>query len=337
MEKTKKNTIEVSVIVPCYNEENTIQLLLGAIHSQNYPVDSLEVIIADAYSEDRTREKIKEFTDLHPDIRVRIVDNKKRTIPAAINEAAAQSTGTYLIRLDAHSVPDSDYIAHSIEILSSGRAENVGGIWLIRPGTDSCIARAIARAASHPVGAGDAGYRVSRKAAYVDTVPFGAFRKETFEKVGKFDETMLANEDYEFNTRLRKAGGRIWLDPRIQSTYYARGNLRALGKQYWRYGFWKYRMLRRYPESLRWRQALPPIFVLGVMIFAAASFFFLFTRIILGIGLSLYALVLIIIGAIEAVREKDICMLNIALALIVMHFSWGSGFILSVLKGIRNN
>ena len=140
----------------------------------------------------------------------------------------------------------------------------MGGIWDIQPQGKGWQARAIAAAAAHPFAVGDAYYRFTRAAQEVDTLPFGAFRKSLIERIGAFDEDLLTNEDYEFNVRLRKSGGRIWLDPAIRSVYFARSNLLDLARQYWRYGFWKVRMLRRHPNTIRWRQSLPPLFVLSL-------------------------------------------------------------------------
>ena len=321
--------IEISIIVPCFNEEKTIPLLLHAILDQNFAPEKMEVIIADAMSTDNTRLKIQEFETRNPRLSIRIVDNIKRTIPAAINLAAYSAQGEYLLRLDAHSVPAGDYIQNSINLLRSGKAQNVGGIWEIKAGSDTCIAKAIARAAAHPFGAGDAGYRISAKSGFVDTVPFGAFKKADFVRLGGFDEDLLSNEDYEFNTRLRQNGGKVWLDTSIRSNYYARKNLTELGKQYWRYGFWKNRMLRKFPNSLRWRQAIPPLFVLTMIILGIASFFVPIARIIFGTGVGLYLLALFSSSIIESVIKKDGCYLMMAFAFATIHFCWGSGFLYS--------
>lgn len=331
MRTEKKQPIEVSVIVPCYNEAETIHLLLEALVDQSYPTKDLEVVISDAMSEDNTRDKIKKFTEKNPALKVTVVDNPKRTIPAAVNTAAHAARGKYLVRMDAHSVPDRNYITESVRLLKDDVAENVGGVWEIQAGENTCIARAIAASASHPLGAGDALYRIANKAAYVETVPYGAFSKETFEKAGRFDESLLANEDYEFNTRIRLSGGRIWLDPRIRCKYYARKNLRQLAKQYWRYGFWKLRMLKRYPKTLRWRQAIPPIFTFGIILFTLLSMFSQFARIILATGLGMYVSVLGLFSFREALRRKDVCYLLMLFAFMVMHFCWGSGFLYSIL------
>ncbi len=329
MRPITKESVETSIIIPCYNEERTIPLLLDAILAQDYPTNRLEVIIADAMSEDGTRKAIYRFASDHPNLKLRVVDNPKRTIPAGINAAARVAEGEYLLRLDAHSVPNVRYISTSISVLKDRIAENVGGIWQIQPAENTCIAKAIAAAAAHPLGAGDALYRISQKATYVDTVPFGAFSKQSFDKLGGFNEKLLSNEDYEFNTRLRLSGGRIWLDPRIRSRYYARRNLKELSKQYWRYGFWKFRMLKKYPQTLRWRQAIPPLFVLSFILLGFFSFFFEIARIILATGWIIYLAFLGFFSLVETIKRKNICYLLMTFALIVIHFSWGSGFLTS--------
>ena len=332
MVQKRNHEVEVSVIVPCYNEEKTIQLLLQAVIDQSFKTENIEVVIADAISTDKTRDRILEFSKNNPSLIIRIVDNLKRTIPTAVNLAANSAEGEYLVRLDAHSIPNKDYILNSVNLLKSGKAQNVGGVWEICPGEDTCVAKAIARAASHPLGAGDAGYRISTQAGFVDTVPFGAFKKEDFISLGGFDEELLSNEDYEFNTRLRQKGGKVWLDPAIRSKYYARKNLQELGKQYWRYGYWKNRMLRKYPQSLRWRQAIPPLFVLFIVLSGILSFFMPFARIILGTGVGFYLVTLILSSCIESVKKKDGCYMKMALAFATIHFSWGGGFLFSFIS-----
>ena len=101
---------EVSIIVPCFNEQQTIQLLLQSIYDQTYPIHQMEVIISDGLSTDQTRQKIEEFTQTHPLLTIRVVDNLKRTIPSALNRAIEKSSGVYIVRLDAHSIPAKNYV-----------------------------------------------------------------------------------------------------------------------------------------------------------------------------------------------------------------------------------
>jgi cellulose synthase/poly-beta-1,6-N-acetylglucosamine synthase-like glycosyltransferase len=333
MGKNKKELPTVSIIVPCYNEERTIALLLKAIYSQTYPLGRMEVVISDSMSTDATGENIQKFINEHSDIQIKVVDNPKRTIPAAINRAVAVAKGEFLVRLDAHSIPKKDYVKRSIKHLIEGKGENVGGVWEIQPGGKSWIAKSIAAAAAHPFGVGDALYRFTEKAGYVDTVPFGAFRKKTFEEVGRFDETLLANEDYEFNVRIRKNGGRIWLDPAIRCVYFARSDLKKLARQYWRYGYWKWRMLKRYPNTLRWRQVGPPLFVLGNILLIFLSFFIKPVGTIFGLELLLYFVVLSFASIPVVLKKKELLfMVGIPVAAAVMHFSWGAGFLFSVIN-----
>ena len=324
---------KVSVIIPCYNEQTTIRWLLEALRSQTFPRTELEVIISDGLSTDGTRAEIAAFQKDFPDLAVRVVDNTQRTIPSAVNRALEAARGEIVVRLDAHSKPYPDYIEKCVALLEAGAGDNVGGVWEIQPGASTWIAKAIAAAAAHPLAVGDALYRHARHAAEVDTVPFGSFKRGLVERVGYFDETLLTNEDYEFNVRVKKAGGRIWLDPSIRSIYFARSNLLELGRQYWRYGYWKWRMLRRNNlKTLRWRQALPPLFVLSLLGLGILSLFLPLARWLWMGELFLYFFILVSAGAFSALRQRRFPVLpGLVLAVPVMHLAWGAGFLWSML------
>jgi glycosyltransferase involved in cell wall biosynthesis len=322
----------VSIIVPCLNEEKRIRILLDAIFAQTYPCELLDVTIADGCSTDCTREHILAFQDEHPGLRLRIIDNPGGSIPAGLNRAIKASDGSIILRLDAHSAPYPDYVEKSVAALESGKGENVGGVWEIRPGSETWMARSIALAAAHPLGVGDALYRHAKEAASVDTVPFGSYRRALVDKVGEYDETLLVNEDYEFNVRIRKSGGKIWLDPTIRSFYFARSNFDTLAKQYFRYGFWKLKMLRRYPGTLRWRQALPPVFVASLVFGLILALFRPFLGWVVFYELLVYFGVFGLVGLRLALKRKEFFLiLGLPLAIAVMHIAWGSGFLWSIL------
>lgn len=321
----------VSIIVPCYNEQDTIRLLLEAVFGQTFPRQEMEVVIADGRSTDRTRQEIAAFQHAHPELRVSIVDNPRRIIPAGLNRAIAAATGEFIIRLDAHAVPSPNYVASCVEVLQAGLGENVGGEWEVQPIGKSWPARAISAAAVHPLGVGDARYRLGGFAQAVDTVPFGAFRRSLVERIGEFDETLLTNEDYEFNARIRKSGGRIWFDPAIRSVYFARRSFSDLATQYWRYGFWKARMLKRYPETFRWRQ-LAGVFVLSIPLLAILGIWFTWARWLLVVEVAVYYLALLFAGVQVAIKEREAAyIIGLPLAIATMHFAWGAAFIWSSL------
>ena len=317
----------VSLIVPCYNEEKTIRILLDAFLAQTYPLTQMEVVIADGLSSDGTRAEIARFQEEHPELAVKVIDNTAQIIPAALNAAIRASSGEFIIRMDAHSAPAPDYVERCVDALNAELGDNVGGVWDIRPSTEGWVAASIAAAAAHQLGVGDAAYRHATQAQIVDTVPFGAFRRELIEKIGFFDESLLANEDYEFNTRIRKSGGKIWLDPAIRTVYFARPTFGRLAKQYFNYGFWKWKILRRYPTTLRWRQFLPPVFVLSL-------FFWLILGLFLPISFFILALELLFYFGILFIAAIKVNKLGLPIAILTMHIAWGSGFLWSALHSL---
>jgi succinoglycan biosynthesis protein ExoA len=327
----------VSIIIPCYNEQTHIRNLLEAINAQNFPHNDIELIIADGMSTDGTRAEIADFANIHPDLHIKVVDNIKRHIPAGLNRALKETRGDIIIRLDAHSMPFPNYIEGCVADLEAGLGENIGGVWEIHPGSMTWIGQSIAFAAAHPLGVGDALYRQTETSAYVDTVPFGAFKRELLALVGLFDETLLTNEDYEFNARIRKSGGKIWLDSSIRSIYISRATLLDLSKQYFRYGYWKWRMLRRYPSTLRLRQALPPVFVISLVVLGIAGLFIPLLRILLAVEIIIYTLTLFSAGLQTAIKHKFLLLFfGIPLGIAIMHISWGAGFLWSMISGLFN-
>ena len=323
----------VSIVVPCYNEEATILQLLDAVLAQTYPQSQMEIIIADAFSQDQTRERINMFQRDHDGLSLRVVDNERRIIPTALNLAIKELRGEIIVRLDAHSQPNPEYVACCVQALEEGKGANVGGVWEICSGGKGWIAESIAVAAAYPLGVGDAMYRLNPKAGAVDTVPFGAFRRELIDQIGGFDETLLTNEDYEFNTRIRQSGGVVWLDPQIRSIYFARASLLELARQYGRYGFWKWRMLKRYTNTIRWRQALPPLFTASLIVLAVLSIWFSSARWFLSIEILLYLLVLVAASVQTEFRDhKPFLIVGLPLSILIMHLSWGCGFLFSIIS-----
>lgn len=326
------NAPVVSIIIPCYNEEATIRLLLEAIVLQTFPHEEIEVLISDGLSTDRTRQEITEFQTSHPGISIHILENVRRTIPSGLNIAIQAARGEYIIRLDAHSRPYPDYVERCINALREGKGDNVGGVWEIQPGGQNWISRSIAAAAAHPLGVGDAYYRVGGEARAVDTVPFGAYRRTLVERVGIYDESLLTNEDYELNVRIRKTGGTVWLDPGIRCVYFARPTLSDLARQYFRYGYWKGKMLRRYPGTIRWRQLLPPLFVFSLFFMGAVAVFTPLMFALLALVLAVYFLAMTLTGISTALKKDDLSLIiGFPLAVATMHLSWGSALLWSLI------
>lgn len=315
----------VSVIVPIYNEEHYLARCLDSILANDYPKDHLEILMIDGMSNDRSREIVQEYAQRFPFIR--LINNPKRIQSAALNIGIRESKGKIIIRMDAHTLYASDYIRRCVELLETTEAANVGGP-LHAVGT-GYIPNVIAIATTTPFGIGNAYFRYAREEMWVDTVFPGAWRKSTLEALGGFNEDWVVNEDYELNYRLRKAGGKILLSPEIKCWYYVRPSLKALARQYFRYGLWKVKTLVTYPDSLRWRQLAPPALVLAFLF----SLGIIPIKWMLGISVPALYLVANLIASIWTASRrgwKYLPLLPFVFATI--HLSWGTGFLAGLFK-----
>lgn len=248
----------VSVIVPVRNEEGFIGACLQALAQQDYPREGYEVIVLDGESSDGTAREAAEAAAMYgvPDM---FLTNRLRTTATGLNLGLSVARGDVIIRVDGHTQVDPHFISESVKALEESGADAVGGP--IRTKGRGRIATAIALAMSSPFGVGDAAFRYSDREQWTDSVPFAAYRRSVFERLGGFEPDILQGEDDEFNYRLRDAGGRILLTPRIRSVYYARSSYAALARQYWNYGLAKAQVLERHPRRLRWRHLVPSTLV----------------------------------------------------------------------------
>jgi GT2 family glycosyltransferase len=238
-----------------------------------------------------------------------------------------------VVRLDGHSVPDRDYIEHSVRALSAAGVGVAGGVWRVRAGAQTPTARAIALVVSHPLGSGGARYRhpdaPGPESMSVETVPFGAFPRALWERLGGFDESLSANQDFDFNYRARVAGFAVVLDRRIKATYVARPTLGALWRQYFRYGFWKFRMLRKDARALHWRQVLPMLVLPWILTSLVALIVWPSRVTALAAGLYPAALLL---GALH-LAARGAGPASALAALATVHLGWSAGFWRGVLGG----
>jgi glycosyltransferase involved in cell wall biosynthesis len=251
----------VSVIVPVRNEAGFIGRCFEALALQDYPRDRFEVIVLDGGSTDTTVPELHEVAREHG-LAFALLPNPRRTTASGFNLGLAAARGDVIIRVDGHTRVDPTFISASVAALQSSGADAVGGP--IRTRGEGRIGRAIALAMASPFGVGNAAFRYSDEAAWTDTVPFGAYRREVFERVGELAEDIDRGEDDEFNYRLRDHGLRIFRTPSIGSDYYARGSFTALARQYWGYGIAKAAVLGRHPRRLSPRHLVPSAFVLSL-------------------------------------------------------------------------
>ena len=331
----------VSVIVPCYNEERFIGQTLENLITQ-YPSQAYEIIVVDGMSDDSTRDVVEQFQNSHPESLIRLVLNPDRNIPKSLNLGIEHATGEVIARMDAHAFPSTGYIRRCVEVLSNGEAEVVGMPCLVQASGDTATARGIALAVSHPFGIGDARYRLTgdrdRQEA-VDTVAFACFSKSLWQMLGGYDETLLTNEDYDFNYRARLQGLRVILDRSEHCNYFARESVSKLSTQYRRYGKWKARMIRRHPRSIRIRHLVAPCFVVSIILLAAIGLWKTEAWFVLAAELVVY-LVLATVFAMQATskaRETTSVLFVLPLIFLVTHLSWGASFLLGLFSAHTRN
>ena len=316
---------KVSVVIPCRNEEQYIAKCIESVLANNYPSDLVDVFICDGMSTDTTREIVNRYSD---NKRVTLLDNLQITTPFALNLGIEKSQADIVIILGAHAEIESNYIKLCVETFSMNLEIGcVGGI-LDTISLDENSA-AIAQAMSSVFGVGNAHFRTGLKEGYVDTVAFGAYRREVFEKVGLFDSALTRNQDDEFNFRLIQGGFRIYLNPKIRAKYYVRSSFSKLYKQYMQYGYWKVYVNRKLKAVTTIRQLAPPLWVL----FLFSMPFAWLIHSILGIFhliLLLIYLTTSLLMSFRMSRSSKECAL-ICLAFYTLHFSYGTGYLHGIL------
>lgn len=315
-------TKKVSVVIPCRNEEDFIVRCLDSVINSDYPAQLVEILVCDGMSNDRTPAIIEEYSRKNSSIRYLI--NEKITTPYALNSGIKNATGDVIIILGAHAELSANYISECVSVLEKKSDVWCAGGLLNNVSTDE-LTNSVSLAMSAPFGVGNAHFRTGLKAGYVDTVAFGAYRKEVFEKIGLFDEELARNQDDEFNFRLLKNGGKIWLSTNTSATYYVRSSFSKLFQQYFQYGYWKVYVNKKHKSITTLRQLVPALFIIVlyalliiVILFPYRwEYLFLFSAIYAGTA-TLFALKL---------SENFKQFFTVLLSFFILHTSYGMGYI----------
>ena len=310
----------VSVVMPVRNESQHLRAAVAAVLDQDYSGD-LDVWIAVGPSDDATESIAEELT---ADPRVHWVPNPAGITPAGLNAAIRASSGDVIVRVDGHVELSPGYITRAVETLRRTGAVNVGGRQ-VAVGTTP-FESAVAAVMMSRVGSGGATYRMGGDEGPTDTVFLGVFDRAAGDAAGWFDESLIRNQDYEFNIRLREAGGTVWFDPALEVTYRPRGSLSAVARQYFDYGRFKAQVVRLHGGSLRLRQALPPVASVGLVL-----------SLLLGVRWRwLLSAPVVYVGVIAADVKGSLATRLRAMAIApTMHFSWSWGLLRGLLRSSK--
>jgi len=320
--------VEISVIMPVRNERQSVEAALDSVFSQI--VDAgFEVLTIDGRSEDGTRQILDARS--RKDHRLRVFDNPFRIAGSALNIGLAEAVGKFWVRVDSHSIMPDNYLQILVGHLRSGQSEAAGGI--VKGYGVSPFGRATAALQDTRFGMGNASHHYATETAYVDHLSHGMYRLDLSREIGGFDGGLLRNQDYEFDYRFGLAGGRILLDHTASFHREVRESPTRLARQFYDYGYWKYIVLRRHPQSLHLRWLAPPLLVAGLGIGAAFCWTAIGRRLLAALGVSYLA----VVGAGTTAAGRTLgarSLPHAALAMITMHVAWGSGFLRSAVTSV---
>lgn len=339
------SNIKVSIVVPVRNEAKYIDRCIKSIINQDFPKDYIEVIFVDGASEDKTVNIINEYMGKYSYIHV--LDNKDKFVQKALNIGMKFAHGEYIVRMDAHSLYAKDYVSKCVEFLESTEASNVGGPmnafsekennFLCENISDDYkksgdLQRVVAAAYHSKFALGGGRNHDSNYEGFTDTVYLGAFKKTDIEKLGYYDERLIRNEDDDLSFRMIENGMKIFITPKIKSVYYPRNKYSSLFKQYFEYGLWKVAVIKKHGHPARLSHIIPLMFVLFILIFGLGSFFYKFVRYIFFIVMAIYFL----LNFYFSVKNKRLLhfsdKLRLMLVHLLMHVSYGTGFLCGLFK-----
>ncbi|MDO5447806.1 MAG: glycosyltransferase [Prevotellaceae bacterium] len=333
----------VSIIAPIYNEQRYISDFLNSILEQDYPHELTEVLLVDGMSSDGTRDIIADFTAQHPHFH--LLDNDKRTVPYALNTGIKAAKGEVIVRIDAHCKYPKTYVSRLVKELFRLDADNVGGVWRTNPAKDTTGCHAIAIGSSHWFGVGNSAHKIGINTyKEVDTVPFGCYRRDVFDRIGLFDEELTRNQDDEFNARLINAGGKIFLVP-IAIDYTARDSMCKMCKMYYQYGLFKPLVNKKLGHPATLRQFFPLLFVIGLILgiimtaayIATGYLFFNVATIIFSLVMLLYFGLGATIGFKHAKRlGRPMLTIVMPITFLLIHISYGFGYLKGIWKVVFN-
>ena len=309
----------VALLIPVRNEVEYIDTLLAELAGQTYPRDRLMIAVIDGESTDDTRGRVAKWTER--DERIVLIENPERLMPAGLNIGIRSTRSDIVGVIGGHSSVDNDYVERAVAALERTGAWCVGS--RVNRIATTPVQRAIARAASSPVGVGDSKHNYATEPGWAETAYPGIWPRWVFERIGLFDPAMVYNEDNELSTRILAAGGRIWFEPSIEVRYVPRASLGGLFHQYRRYALGKAAVFRKHRGALRWRHIVPPAWVAWLPAGALIGFVLPVVWVVLAASIVAYIAV-VVAASLRGRVQGDSVILTVA-AFVAIHVGYGIG------------
>ena len=329
---------DIDILIPVLNEENSLKECLESVVSFEIPEKTgVHIYVIDGMSEDRSREIIEDFRKKFSNIT--LLENPNRIQSSALNIGIKQSKSKFILRLDAHSSYPRDYLLKCHETMLRTNSDNVGGIAITEPGSNSYSALVVQSLTTHWFGVGNSGFRIGISEGEVDTVPYGFFNSDIFKKLGLFDERLVRAQDYEFNARIKQNGGKIWLNPNISFSYKNQSSFfNFLKKQIFLEAPYNAYMWYLAPYTFNVRHSITCFFSLGVIGGITLSSFSSIIKIIFIFVMGLYLLLSIYSSFMQAIRYRKVMhIFSLPFAFLLFHFLHGLGVIYGLLMILIKN
>ena len=325
---SENNRPIISIVIPCRNEENFIEKCIYSLLGQEGINGEIEILVADGMSNDKTREIVTKIAA--DDRRVKLLDNIQLSTPHALNMGIKNANGEYVAILGAHSDYSKSYLASCLNILNKYPDVSCAGGPIESLGRND-FAKATAIAMSSYIGVGNANHRFPNYEGYAEMACFPVFRKEVFDKFGLYDETLIKNQDDEFCFRINKNGGKVFISSSAKSNYYVRESPKELFKQYFDYGFWRVAVLKKHKVPISYRQQIPILFFLTMLILLILGF--VTHNFILSAFFPItYISLISIFGFKTLFVQKFSVAIRVPLAVFILHFSYACGFFIGIIK-----
>lgn len=322
-------TYTISITIPCRNEERFIGKCLDSIVNSDYPKEKLMVFVCDGMSTDSTVKIVNEFSSKYSFIK--LIENHNLTTPFALNIGLKHQGFDIKMILGAHSEIYPNYLMELSKILEKEpEAGCIGGV--IENTYENKTSEIIGKAMSSKFGVGNAYFRTGGSDGYVDTVAFGAYRKEVFEKIGYFDTDLARNQDDEFNYRLISNGFKIYLSSSLKIKYYVRASYSKLFKQYFQYGYWKVYVNKKHNTITTVRQLIPALFVCFLALGTLLSF--LWPVFVIPFLIVLLTYFIAATFASSLLTKSFVDFFGINTTFLILHLSYGLGYIEGIFRFI---
>nr|WP_282103110.1 glycosyltransferase family 2 protein [Leisingera sp. HS039] len=318
----------VVVLIPTLNEADQIEKILHEIIDGDPVASRCPVVVADGGSQDETCAIVTGMMGRYPNLQ--LVHNPGRTQAAAMNLLLQPEFDRFgiAIRCDAHAAYPPGYVSGLTRCLTGKEADSVVVPMDATASSGGCFQRGLVWVADSWLGAGGSPHRGGVVSGYCNHGHHAAFQMSSFRLLNGYDTDFKANEDAEYDLRLVRQGGRIWLNADMRIGYFPRQSAGRLWKQYWNYGAGRAQTCLKHRIRPGVRQLIPAVHTVLVLLSLLAV---PVTRLPL-VWLFIYGIAILCSGLRAAWIHRSVCGLSGSLALATMHLAWGLGFLSRLMK-----